>query len=51
MRKHMKGLTAGMFAVTATAGVLLAASPAMADEVLNCELAADSNQVHRECNS
>ncbi len=47
MRKHMKGLTAGMFAVTATAGVLLAASPAMADEVLNCELAADSNQVHR----
>ena len=48
MRKHMKGLTAGMFAVTATAGVLLAASPAMADEVLNCELAADSNQVHRE---
>ena len=47
MRKHMKGLIAGMFAVTATAGVLLAASPAMADEVLNCELAADSNQVHR----
>ena len=47
MRKHMKGLTAGMFAVTATAGVLLAASPAMAGEVLNCELAADSNQVHR----
>ena len=47
MRKHRKGLTAGMFAVTATAGVLLAASPAMADEVLNCELAADSNQVHR----